>query len=427
MVRSAILMAGVVVAVGCGVFSVASAQVHPDIYPDWTRVPLSPFPLVSAECVNPVLTPADVTDMLAVSVADPFLMYVDSDWYMFFEVYDANLHYGSIALATSENGLAWTYDQVVLEESWHLSYPFVFRSDGQYYMLIAAEDEHAVLLYQAEAFPYGWHCIATLISDGPMAMDPTLLWHDDTWWMFVGGAGNCTCRLYYADALKGPWTAHPLNPIVTGCSKSRPAGRSFVCDGDRIIRLAQKCDTSYGEAVRAFEVVSLSRTDYYETEIEESPILTASGTGWNALGMHQCDPWWVGDHWLAAVDGFDENWRWSIGIYRSGDVPPSTLAPWEPASSSDGVVSLYPNPCRADAPLTLNVSAIDPTLPVRVSLHDAAGRCLRALPVPIVGTRRMVTIWDGRDAAGLPPACGTYFLNVSAGGRRITRSFTLIR
>jgi len=74
--------------------------------------------------------------------------------------------------------------------------------------------------------------------------------------------------------------------------KARPAGRCVVYAGDRILRLAQKCDVSYGEAVRAFEIVQLDRQHYAEAEIPESPILQASGQGWNAHGMHTCDPWW---------------------------------------------------------------------------------------------------------------------------------------
>ncbi len=108
-----------------------------------------------------------------------------------------------------------------------------------------------------------------------------------------------------------------MSPIVRDDkSKARPAGRTIVFDGHRVIRLAQRSDHSYGEAVRAFEVDVLTPTTYHESEIPESPILSASGQGWNATGMHTCDPWWTGDHWLAAVDGIQQ--LWSIGIYRTG-------------------------------------------------------------------------------------------------------------
>jgi hypothetical protein len=34
---------------------------------------------------------------------------------------------GEIGLATSEDGLKWDYKQVVLNEPFHLSYPYVFE------------------------------------------------------------------------------------------------------------------------------------------------------------------------------------------------------------------------------------------------------------------------------------------------------------
>ena len=112
------------------------------------------------------------------------------------------------------------------------------------------------------------------------------------------------------------WVEHPLSPIVSNdSSKARPGGRSIVFENGRIIRFAQKTDVTYGEQVRAFEVDVLSKTDYAEHEIPESPILEASGTGWNRTGMHHLDPWWNGNHWLSVVDGKsggDESW--SIGL-----------------------------------------------------------------------------------------------------------------
>jgi len=106
----------------------------------------------------------------------------------------------------------------------------------------------------------------------------------------------------------------------------RPGRQQIFCvDNGRIIRLAQKCDVIYGEQVRVFEVDVLTRTDYAEHEIPESPILNRSGSGWNALGMHQYDPWWTGSQWICAVDGCNTNYAWSIGIYVSEpSSPPST-------------------------------------------------------------------------------------------------------
>jgi len=76
---------------------------------------------------------------------------------------------------------------------------------------------------------------------------------------------------------------------------------------DKIIRFAQDCYPQYGYQVRAFEISGLSTTTYEEREVQDKPILTASGSGWNADGMHHVDPCLTDDRgWVAAVDG----WCW---------------------------------------------------------------------------------------------------------------------
>ena len=84
---------------------------------------------------NPVLTAKDVTDRKAEFVADPFMVKEQGIWYMFFEVLDRASGKGEIGLAVSGNGLHWAYRQIILTESFHLSYPYVFKWEGEYYMI----------------------------------------------------------------------------------------------------------------------------------------------------------------------------------------------------------------------------------------------------------------------------------------------------
>ena len=84
---------------------------------------------------NPVLRNTDVSDIEAEFVADPFMLRTDDRWYMFFEVLHRETQRGVIALATSDDGFNWKYEQVVLEEPFHLSYPYVFDWQGERYMV----------------------------------------------------------------------------------------------------------------------------------------------------------------------------------------------------------------------------------------------------------------------------------------------------
>jgi hypothetical protein len=283
-----------------------------ELVPDWTSVEHAPLhPSDPTLIINPVLTAGDVTDVSAYSVADPFLFYEYESWYMFFEVINQASGQGDIGLATSSDGLQWNYEHIVLNEDFHLSYPFVLKYNGKYYMIPECFQNNEVRLYEATNFPYEWRYASTLLI-GRDFVDPSIIRYKGMWWMFVSTTNESNCYLYYSHDLASGWIEHPMSPIVTGGNgRIRPGGRFLVLDYDLILRFAQD-----GSQVRAFEVDILTETQYGEHEIPESPIFEQGITSWNISGMHHIDPWWIGDKWLCAVDGRNVD-IWSIGIYIS--------------------------------------------------------------------------------------------------------------
>ena len=99
-----------------------------------------------ASGLTPVLTAADVTDVPSAFVADPFLVRDDGEWFMFFEMLSSETGRGEIGMAKSRNGLAWQYQQSILREPFHLSYPHVFRWQGDYFMTPEALGHGAIVL-----------------------------------------------------------------------------------------------------------------------------------------------------------------------------------------------------------------------------------------------------------------------------------------
>ena len=280
-------------------------------YQEWSigiYVGTSPYDFVPApQAVNPVLTRWDVSDVPATFVADPFMLKTEHTWYMFFEVMNGATRQGEIGLATSHNGMQWHYRQIVLREPFHLSYPHVFAWQGDYYMIPESCQAGAVRLYQAVDFPWRWTCRTTLLT-GSYMVDASPFHYADRWWLFVETSPafrHDTLRLYCADALTGPWREHPLSPVIKGDARSaRPAGRVTV-NKNRVIRYTQDCSPIYGTQVRAFDICTLTTTAYDEREHRSAAVLSDSGTGWNASGMHHIDPWPLPDGtWLACVDGF---------------------------------------------------------------------------------------------------------------------------
>jgi hypothetical protein len=253
---------------------------------------------------NPVLTAKQVTDVPALFVADPFMVYEQQQWHMFFEVMPEYPRQGVIGWASSRDAQHWTYQRIVLQETFHLSYPYVFAWQGTYYMVPETYEAAAIRLYQASRFPTDWQYVAELYAGA--FTDPSLFYWRSMWWMFACSEPftHDTLCLYYAPTLLGPWQSHPKNPLMQADPhKSRPAGR-VVQHGQFLLRYAQDDAPLYGKQVRAFAITTLTTTAYSEVEVNAGPHLQGAGSGWNADGMHHVDAHQLGaERWIACVDG----------------------------------------------------------------------------------------------------------------------------
>ena len=263
----------------------------------------------------PILTKDDVSDAKAEFVADPFWIEAGGKNYLFVEVLNEANDQGDLAVAVSTDGEHWTYEGIVLDEPFHLSYPQVFESEGAYYMIPETGQASQLRLYKAVDVPKKWAFVGKLM-DGKF-YDPTIFRHDGRWWMFAltdlkGGRLD----LFYADALEGPWQKHPANPIVANDkNKARPAGRVIV-DGDHLYRVAQDNEPHYGMSVSVFEITELTPEKYSEQPAFPKPILGGDGTWLVEHFIHQLDTKRLPDgRWVALIDRHQAYWqlRWPIG------------------------------------------------------------------------------------------------------------------
>jgi hypothetical protein len=251
----------------------------------------------------PVLSAEHVTDVPARFVADPFMVRVDGLWHMFFEVLNNQPNKGEIGRATSRDGIKWQYERIVLQEPFHLSYPYVFQWKDDFYMTPETLGANAARLYRAARFPDEWTYVKDLVP-GQHA-DPSIFFFDKKWWLFTcpNPYKHDTLSLYSAADPASNWTEHPSSPLISGDkSMARPAGRVLHYDG-KLVRFTQDCYPTYGRQVRAFEITELTTTTYKEHEAADSPVLSPGSSGWNASGMHHVDAHRVEGSWLACVDG----------------------------------------------------------------------------------------------------------------------------
>lgn len=137
-------------------------------------------------------------------------------------------------------------------------------------MIPETKANRTVELYRATAFPERWE-LAHVILEDVIAVDTTIFEHQGRFWLFTsmtipGGSYNDEVSLFHADSPLGPWTAHPMNPIVSDARRARPAGNLFLENG-RIIRPSQDCSRTYGYEIILSRIETLTETEYKDVEI----------------------------------------------------------------------------------------------------------------------------------------------------------------
>ena len=204
--------------------------------------------------------------------ADPNVVRRHDKYYVFVEEHMFDSPKAHISVLEIDRCGRYNDSIKVLERDYHLSYPFVVEHDGDLFMVPESSENRTIELYRCVEFPEKWTFVRNLIED-ITAVDPTLLYHEGKWWLFAnvvenpGASPSEELFLFYADSLlHGEWAAHPLNPIISDVTRSRPAGPILQIAG-KLYRPAQDCSVRYGYAIRINHITALSEQEYAEHEV----------------------------------------------------------------------------------------------------------------------------------------------------------------
>jgi hypothetical protein len=197
-------------------------------------------------------------------VADPFGVRKEGALCVLFEDFNYYRSKGRISSLRLGNG-ATAVAENALEESFHLSYPFLIEHEGAIYCVPEASQANRVVLYRADDFPRRWSYIATLI-DNFAAVDPTVVRYGGRWWLFATNqkdGNNHKLSIWHAPDLVGPWTPHALKPAKVDVRSARPAGTPFFHEGI-LYRPAQDCSATYGARVVINRVLKMTPYEFAE-------------------------------------------------------------------------------------------------------------------------------------------------------------------
>lgn len=205
--------------------------------------------------------------------ADPFVIFKDDLYYIFFEELLYKTNKGHISFLTIDTAGKVTEPVKVLEKDFHLSYPFVFEHKGEYYMIPETEGNRTIELYKSMDFPFKWELQNTLMEN-VFAVDTTVHFYDGKFWMFcnmrenVGASHLDELFIFYSDDLQSNnWKPHAMNPVVSDVNRARPAGKIFEHNG-QMYRPAQNSSKHYGRGMHIGRIVTLNESEYVEETVQ---------------------------------------------------------------------------------------------------------------------------------------------------------------
>uniref|UniRef100_A0A0E0D4N3 Glucosamine inositolphosphorylceramide transferase 1 n=1 Tax=Oryza meridionalis TaxID=40149 RepID=A0A0E0D4N3_9ORYZ len=263
---------------------------------------------------NPVVTCADVEDAGFPSsfVAKPFLFLQGDAIYMFFETKNPITSQGDIAAAVSEDaGVTWQQLGVVLDEEWHLSYPYVFTYKNKVYMMPESSKNGDIRLYRALDFPLKWE-LEKVLLEKPL-VDSVIINFQGSYWLLgtdlssYGAKQNREISIWYSKSPLSPWIPHKQNLIHnTGKMLStRNGGRPFIYNGN-LYRVGKGQGGGSGHGIQVFKVEILKSNEFKEVEVPFVINKQLKGrNAWNGARSHHLDVQQLpsGKLWIGVMDG----------------------------------------------------------------------------------------------------------------------------
>lgn len=216
--------------------------------------------------------------------ADPFIVFKDDKYYVFYEELKFEDYHGYLMAAELDvkNNKLFN-EKIILQLEHHLSFPNVFEVNGKYYMIPECGDSNRIDLYECTEFPYQWEKKQTLL-DNIEAVDTTPLQTDDGWYLFTteitkGADCNDELSIYKSsDLFNKPFSKLYDEPVISDVTNARMAGH-FIHSDNELFRVSQNCGKRYGYQANVNKVLQIEG-GYKETLVETMK------PDFGALGFH---------------------------------------------------------------------------------------------------------------------------------------------
>ncbi len=207
--------------------------------------------------------------------SSPFIIKKDGRTVVYVEDYRFQEKKGQITAIEIKDRKNYEILGPVVEESFHLSFPYLFSYENALYMIPETPGTNSIRLYKCLEFPSKWAYQKDILS-GVNAAGSMVFNRNDRWWLFTNLASkNNTdlCSKLYAyhgdNPLTDHWIAHEQNPLVFN---SNVAGNGGILDlnQDFPVRVRQRQGFDmYGASLTLARITGLTPSEFKEEKIGE--------------------------------------------------------------------------------------------------------------------------------------------------------------
>ena len=202
-------------------------------------------------------------------LADPFVIKYNNKTVIFLEDYSFKNRKGKIS-AYEINSESYKKLGTVIEEEFHLSYPFLIEDKKDLFMIPETHQTKDIRIYKCIEFPLKWKLHKKLISDIG-AVDTNIFKFNNKYWLFTNlDTSNSSdysseLHIFYADNIESSeWKPHALNPVIFDSKKARNGGMIYS-EKKHTYRVFQKQGfDNYGESIGISRIKTLTENEYEE-------------------------------------------------------------------------------------------------------------------------------------------------------------------
>lgn len=213
--------------------------------------------------------------------ADPFLFSYNGRLYVFYEEKQRK-YKGVLKMVSTEDFENWTCPALVLKESFHLSFPYVFEDNGTVYLLPECGESNSIRLYKFTDSSLSKVEYLSSLVEGNYE-DSSIIKRDGKYYLFTSNP-QFEQKLFISDMLTTGYKEHPASPIYVGPDCGRNGG-SVISYNDCLYRISQDCSRLYGGNVSIHKIDQINPSMYKETLVESN--ILKKTVPFYAYGGHQ--------------------------------------------------------------------------------------------------------------------------------------------